>query len=297
MSLSFAAAFLMLVGKITAYMLTESSAIFSDATESVVHLFGVTLASFSLWYSRQPADRDHHYGHGKIAYLSAAGEAVIILIASVSIIYVAIDDFIHGSQIKQIDLGISIIVVLTIINFLLGNYLIKVGKKHHSVILIADGKHILTDMWTSLSVIVGITLVRLTGITWIDPVVAILVGFHIAWTAGSMLKQSYEGIMEKVDLDNDSTINDYLKEAVQKKVITSYHELRHRRVNDQIWIELHLLFPQEITLLEAHRRASEVEMGLIRCFPDNQVNVSTHLEPDSHEDSHPEGHPEFNVPA
>lgn len=294
MSLSVAAALIMLVGKISAYLITQSAAIFSDAMESIVHLFAISVATFSLWYSKRPPDHDHQYGHGKIAYFSAAAEALLILGAALGIIYMAIDSLVNGVTLNDLDIGLIILTVLTLINFLLGTFLVWTGKKQNAFILIANGKHVLTDMWTSLGVIVGITIVWLTNITWLDPVVAILVACNIIWTAFSLLKTSFQGLMEKVDENTHSIIHTVLKDATTKKQILAFHQLRHRRINDSLWIDVHLLFEKDATIEEVHEKASKIEMEVIECFPKDHVHVTTHLEPENHMIAHPKGHPEYH---
>ncbi|MFT4551554.1 MAG: cation diffusion facilitator family transporter [Chlamydiales bacterium] len=291
--LSLATSFIMLIGKIGAFKITRSTAIFADAAESVVHLFAISIATYSLWYSRQPADEDHQYGHGKIAYFSAAGEAAVILITSLSIIYLTIASHFDGAELKQLDTGISIIALLSIINFSLGKYLIYTGEKYNSLILIANGKHVLTDVWTSLGVVTGVGIVWLTGLTWIDPLIAIGVALCITWTAFSLLKNSFDGLMEKVDEETSKKISSILDEAVQSGTILSFHQLRHRKVNERLWIEAHLLFKEDMTVKEAHAKACKIEIAITKAFPQNKLYITTHMEPEHHEESHPKDHPEI----
>lgn len=294
MKLSFLISFLMLLGKFSAYLLTNSTAIFSDAAESILHLGSTSIAGFSLWYSKRPADLNHQYGHGKIAYFSVAAEAAIILLAAISILYMAIDSLIHFKELNRLDMGLLILSALTAINFFLGKFLIKTGETHHSLVLVANGKHAITDMWTSLGVIIGVFVVYLTNLIWLDPIFAVLVGINIIWTAGGLLKESFEGLMEKVEEETHNTIESYLKEAVEYKEIASFHQLRHRKVNERLWIEIHLTFQEDLSIKEAHRRASNIEVRLMKAFPQNKLYITSHLEPAAHEESHPKDHPELH---
>jgi len=175
MTSSLVVAVFMLVGKCTAYSITGSAAILSDAAESVIHIIATSLAGFSLWYSMRPADANHPYGHGKIAYFSAGFEGALILVASFAVIGVGIDGLIRGVELRRLDVGLGITAALALVNLGLGFFLVRTGKKTNQLILIANGKHVLTDMWTSAGVVLGVGLVYLTGITWLDPLMAVIV--------------------------------------------------------------------------------------------------------------------------
>lgn len=290
-TISVGVALLMLVGKSAAFLLTDSAAIFSDAVESVVHLLATVFVGFSLWYSFQPADTGHPYGHGKIAYFSAGFEGVLILIAAVTIVFTAVEDLIHGSDLSQLDLGLGIIGGLAVVNLVLGLYLIRTGKRHNNLVLVSNGEHVLTDMWTSVGVVAGIALVRFTGMSWLDPVVAIGVALNIMWTGGRLVRQSISGLMERADETYTTAILELLEQACQEGVISNFHQVRHRRVHDQLWIEYHLLFPEDLSITQAHDRSHLVEDRIASRFSDH-VFVTAHLEPDHHDSAHPEGHAE-----
>jgi cation diffusion facilitator family transporter len=296
MGASLGVAVLMLVGKFIAYWLTGSTAILSDALESVIHIVATGIAAYSLWFTTQPADRDHPYGHGKFAYFSAGFEGALILIASLSIIYLAVQALIHGPELKHLDWGLGITFGLGLVNLALGWFLIRTGKRTNTLVLEANGHHVLTDMWTSLGVVVGVLLVVVTKIQWLDPVVAILAGLNILRSGGALLATAFQGLMEKADTQDSVVLIAGLDGAVAEGLIGGYHQLRHRRVNDQVYVDLHLLLPGRLALEEAHRRASEVERRLGDCFPKDRVWVTSHLEPEEHERVHPGGHSEFPDP-
>lgn len=271
--------FVMLLGKWIAYLITDSTAIFSDAAESVIHIFAIGIASFSLWYSEQPEDEDHPYGHSKIVYFSAAGEGILIFLAAVSIIFVAIQALVTGSVPNDLDIGIIILAFLSLINLLLGTYLVWTGKKTNSLVLIANGKHILADMWTSLGVVIGVSVVYYTGFEWLDPVIAMMVGMNIIVTSAKLLKTSFSGLMDQVDPSSQQKIIGSLEESIQKGWIEGFHQLRHRYVNDRLWIEIHLTFPETMPILEVHEKTCKVEIAIEELFPKNQVWITTHMEP------------------
>src|SRR5438093_5543588 len=195
--ISFSVGILMFFGKLGAYLLTNSAAILSDAIESIVHIIAVSFVFYSLIVSLRPASKVYPYGYGKIEYFSAGFEGALIIIAALSIIYYAMRDIVYGSVIGRLDTGAVIIGAASIVNIFLGIYLVRTGKKTNSLILAADGKHILTDSYTSVGVIIGVLMVMFTGIEIIDPVVAIAVALNILFTGGKLIKQSIGGLMNK----------------------------------------------------------------------------------------------------
>jgi cation diffusion facilitator family transporter len=289
MGTSLGVSFLMLVGKLTAFYVTGSSAIFSDAAESVIHLVATAFVAFSLWYAVQPPDERHPYGHGKIAYFSAGFEGL-------TIIYSAVEALLRGPELSQLGVGLLLVAGLALVNLLLGLFLIHTGRRYNSLVLVSNGQHVLTDMWTSLGVVVGVALVWLTDLVWLDPVVAILMALNILWTAFKLLRQSVAGLMEKVDEQDTHRLLAELDRAEARGLISGYHQLRHRRVNDQLWVEYHLLFPEHISITDAHARSHEVEAAIGALFDGVHVFVTAHLEPESHEAAHPAGHAEPDDP-
>ncbi|QXD16122.1 cation diffusion facilitator family transporter [Rhodocaloribacter litoris] len=292
MAASLAVSFLMLAGKMTAYFITGSAAILSDAVESVIHLFATGFAAFSLWYAVRPPDAGHPYGHGKIAYFSSGFEGGLILIAAVTILYSAVRALIEGPALRQLDVGLWILAGLTLVNLGLGLALVYVGRRHRSLVLEANGRHVLTDMWTSLGVLAGVGLVALTGRTWLDPLVAVAVAVNILWTGVRLVRQAVSGLMEAADAGDTQKILSVLDRAVADGLISGYHQVRHRRVNDQRWIEYHLLFPETLSITEAHDRSHVVEAAIAREFEGAEVFVTAHLEPEAHAAAHPEDHTE-----
>ncbi len=290
MMLSLVVSGVMLVGKGSAAYLTGSTAIFSDAAESVVHLFATGFAGFSLWYAATPPDTSHPYGHGKAAYFASGVEGGLILIAAIGILWTATIDLLYGTSVQRLGLGLYMIGGLTVVNGALGAYLVWIGKRTQSLILVSNGQHVLTDMWTSLGVLVGVGLVWLTGIQWLDPVVAILVAGNILWTARTLLRRSLFGLMDQADQKSSSQILDVLRTARSNELISDFHQVRHRRTGDQVWVEYHLMFPGGMTIDEAHARSHDVEEDIDALFPDDDVHVTAHLEPRHHDAAHPAHH-------
>lgn len=295
MAASLAVAVIMLVGKLGAYALTGSAAILSDALESVIHIVATGLAAFSLWFSTQPADEGHPYGHGKFAYFSAAFEGGLILMAAVGIIFWAVVALLHGEAPHALGTGLVVLGALALINLALGGFLIYTGQRTRSLVLVANGRHVLTDVWTTAGVLVGVGLVYVTGLTWLDPVVAILAGLNILWTGFSLLRQCFEGLMEKADPADTRGLLTTLQGAVSEGLLAGFHQLRHRRIGRELWVEVHLLFAGSEALTDAHERACVVESHLKSAFPGDDVVITSHLEPaeDGHNAAHPDGHAEL----
>lgn len=292
MAASLGVSFLMLVGKVGAAVLTGSTAILSDAAESVIHLFATGFAGFSLWYAATPPDPDHPYGHGKISYFASAVEGTLILIAACIIGWAAVRDLLVGTTLQQIDVGLYLLGGLTVVNLALGQYLVRVGRRTNSLVLISNGQHVMTDMWTSFGVIAGVGLVGLTGIQWLDPAVALLVAANILWTAKDLLRRSVYGLLDEADRDATQALLDELDATKADGVIAEFHQVRHRRAGDQVWVEYHLMFPGDMSIREAHARSHDVEDRVDALFPDDTVHVTAHLEPRRHDEAHPEGHRE-----
>ncbi len=289
MRLSLLAGVLMLAGKITAFALTGSSAIFSDAAESVVHVIAVAFAAFSLWLSTQPAAPRFQYGYERITFFSAGFEGAMIVLAAISIILTAIGTWRRGLTLEHLGPGTILIVAAGALNAGLGWYLLRVGRRTQSVILQADGKHVLTDSWTSFGVVAGLLLVMLTGWKPLDPLVALAVAANILWSGGGMVWQSLKGLLDYSDPEVGHRIRTSL-DTVCKEQEIEYHGVRFRTTGYRQIIEVHLLFPHAMELGEAHRRATMVEDRVAREL-ETPAEVITHLESmDDHNAIHPIEH-------
>jgi cation diffusion facilitator family transporter len=279
----------MLVIKWYAYYLTGSTAILSDAAESVIHVIGVGFAVFSIWYSFQPADEGHTYGHHKISYFSAGFEGALIILAAIFIIYISVKRLIFGIEISNLDKGTYFTFAASIINLILGLYLVWKGKKSNSIILIANGKHVLTDSWTSFGVVGGLLLTWLTGWLPFDPIVAIIAALNILWSGGKLVRQSIGGLMDEGNKETADAIKKILDQETINKGL-EYHQLRYRESGNVLWLEFHLLFPKGTLLEDAHNIATELEITIKKSLNANS-NIITHLEPlESHDEIHTELH-------
>jgi len=287
MRLSLAVGVLMLGGKWYAYGITNSAAILSDAAESVVHIAAVAFAVYSLWLSRQPADPSHPYGHDRVSFFSAGVEGGLIVIAALFIGYEAIARWITGLELHNLGTGALWVAGAALVNLALGLFLVWQGRRHRSLILIANGKHVLTDSWTSFGVIVGVILVLVTGWKPFDPILAILVAVNILWSGGKLMRRSIGGLMDESDPELHSRLVEVLDAETSGRGL-EYHELRHRETGVGLWVDLHLLFPAATSIETAHEQATAIEAAIQRAFP-GPTKVTTHLEPiDRHAEAHRE---------
>jgi len=279
---------LMLAGKWYAYLITDSAAILSDAAESVVHIIAVAFAAFSMWLSFQPADKSHPYGHDKITYFSAGSEGFLIVLAAAFIIYEAFRKLLGEITLENLDTGTYIVFGASVVNLALGAYLVWQGRRGKSLILIANGKHVLTDSWTSFGVVVGLLLTLWTGWLQFDPLIAIAVALNILWSGGKLIRQSVGGLMDESNAQLEQSIRTVLDAETSRRKL-EYHELRYRETGNTVWVEYHLLFPAKTTLESAHRCATEIEAALTGSLPGG-VHVTSHLEPvHQHDEIHTEG--------
>jgi len=262
----------MFFAKMGAFLLTGSAAIFSDAAESVVHVLATSMALFSIVLSSKPADKSHLYGHGNIEFFSAGIEGLLIIAAAVFIIFTAIMDIIKGTNLKQLDIGVIVISFAGVVNLLLGTYLVRRGKKTNSLTLIADGKHVLTDSYTSIGVIVGISLVIITKFQLLDPIFAIAIALNILITGYKLMRQSIGGLMAETDKEVLKKIVDTIL-SEKKDYWIDIHQLRFWQSGDKIFIDFHLILPYFFTIKESHSEEDEIQNLLEKEFPNSQIKI------------------------
>lgn len=267
--------------KFIAYFLTGSSAIFSDALESIVNVLASIFALYSIVTAHQPADQEHPYGHGKVEFLAAGFEGGMIVLAAVIITVQAIYELIHGPSIERTDLGLLLLAVAMIVNGAAGFYLVGSGKRHGSITLESDGKHLLADAVTSLGVIVALAIVRFTGRTIIDPIAALLVAVYITRMGTALLRRSAAGLMDEQDLADDQMIRGILDAHIglgaKAPIVCSYHKLRHRHSGRYHWVDFHLVVPPGWTIDQGHQVASKIEYEIEQAL--GEGNATAHVEP------------------
>ena len=266
----------LMAAKFYVYHLTRSSAVFSDALESIINVVAAAFALASIILASRPPDKSHPYGHGKVEYFSAGFEGALIILAAIGIFKTGLEHILHPRPMPNLELGLLILLATSLVNLALGIGLVRVGKSTHSLTLVADGKHVLTDVYTSAGVLVGLFLVDLTGFYWLDGTVACLVGFNILFTGVTLVKKSFAGLMDAAEPGLLEEIAGLL-EKHRKEDWVGIHELRAYRSGSFIHVDLHLILPRTFTLEEAHREAEEVE-AIIEGAYDGRARVLVHLD-------------------
>lgn len=275
----------MLVMKVSAWLVTGSAAILGDAAESIVHVAAVSFAAYSLRLAFKPADESHPYGHAKISFFSAGFEGGLIIVAALIIIAEAVASWIGGLELRRIGLGTALIAAAGAVNGGLGYYLVRLGRARRSIILEANGRHVLTDSWTSLGVIVGLTLTLVTGWLPFDPICAIAVALNILFSGVKLIREAFGGLMDRADPETTEVLHQILRRETEPAGL-SYHGLRHRNVGDAQWVEVHLLFPGDVSVERAHQIATGIELAVQQGL-EGGAYVTTHLEArEDHADLH-----------
>ncbi len=274
--LSLSAAFLTVVLKLVAWHITGSVGLLSDAAESVVNVVASLAALYALWYAAQPADSAHPYGHEKIEFFSSGVEGTLIFGAAIGIFLTAFHHLARPDLPSNISWGVAISVLSALINFGVARVLLRVGKHENSIVLEADGHHLMSDVWTSLGVALGLVLAFWTHWTWIDPALAMLVAVNIVRIAFSLLRRSVDGLMDRA-LEEDEVRQ--IRAAIENSLepAMKYHALRTRRAGSRRFADYHLLVPGDCTVSAAH----DVEVRIGRAVESavSGVEVSAHIEP------------------
>ncbi len=262
----------MFAAKMGAFLMTGSAAIFSDAAESVVHVLATSMALYSILLSSKPADDSHLYGHGNVEYFSAGIEGFLIVVAALFIIYTATLDLIKGSNLKELNTGIIIISIAGGVNLILGIYLIRTGKRTNSLTLVADGKHVLTDSYTSIGVLVGISLVMFTGFQILDPIFAIAVAVNILFTGYKLVRKSIGGLMNETD---PKLLQQIVRQLIsmRENYWIDIHWLRFWESGGNIFIDFHLILPYYFSIKDSHLEEEKIENALIKVVPNSQIKI------------------------
>lgn len=274
--LSIAAAIITIVLKMAAWRITGSVGLFSDAAESLVNLVAAVVALIVLIVAARPADKDHQFGHSKAEYFSAVMEGAMIFVAAGVIIVSAARRLFHPQPLEDVGIALLISVVATLVNGGVSLILLRGAKKHRSVTLKADGKHLMTDVYTTVGVLAAVGVVALTHWYWMDPVIAIAVGINILWTGWKVMRESLDGLM-------DGAMSEEHQAALEKVLDTyrrpdvDFHALRNRASGSSNFIEIDVLVPGDWTVKQGHDLVHDIEEQLMLVIPD--LHVQTHVEP------------------
>jgi cation diffusion facilitator family transporter len=274
--LSIAAALGTMALKSVAYLLTGSVGLLSDALESIVNLVAAIFALYAIKLTESPADEDHAYGHDKAEYFSSGLEGLLIFGAAASIAVSAILRLMSPRPLEALGYGIAVSAVASLINFGVARVLFSAGRKARSITLQADAHHLMTDVWTSIGVVVGVGLVKLSGWLWLDPVVALAMAAQIARTGGSLVYESGMGLLDRSAPESErkeieAVLSRYMKDGV------TWHALRTRIAGSRRFVTVHVLVPGDWTVSRGHDLLEQIERDIRHLAP--KTNVLTHLEP------------------
>ncbi|RPA62190.1 cation transporter [Gordonia oryzae] len=274
--LSIVTAIVVIVMKLLAWRISGSVGLLSDALESLVNLAAAIAAFLALRVVARPADAEHNFGHSKAEYFSAVFEGVLIVAASVAIVVAAAERLAHPAELESVGLGLAISVAATIVNAIVAVLLLRAGKRHRSMTLEADGKHLLTDVWTTVGVVVGVFLVLLTGWQPLDSIVAILVAINIVVVGGRLIWRSGDGLLDAAlpaaDLVKISGVLDRFRSGE-----VDFHDVRTREAGHERFVQLHMLVPGDWTIDHGHDLAEAVEDELHSTL--DHLRVTIHMEP------------------
>ncbi len=291
--LSIWAAVVTIALKALAYFLTGSVGLLSDAAESLVNLVAAIIALVALKVAVRPADESHHYGHGKAEYFSAGVEGLMIFAAAGVILVSAVQRFLHPVELESLGLGVAVSAVATVVNGLVGLRLIRAGRRHRSAALSADGKHLMTDVWTSVGVLVGVLAVLVSNWQWLDPLVAAVVGVNILVTGGRLVAQAVRALLDQSIGEQDLAVIVEVLDGFRSNEV-GFHGLQTRQSGRQRFISIHVLVPGNWSVRRGHDLVEQVEAKVCEALPDS--TVLTHLEPSedprAYADYAYEGHPD-----
>jgi cation diffusion facilitator family transporter len=274
--LSIVASIVVIVMKVVAWRVSGSVGLLSDAAESTVNVVAAIGAFVALRVASRPADADHNFGHTKAEYFSAVFEGVMIVVASAFIIVAAVDRLLNPSGLESVGLGLAISVAATVINAVVGLVLIRAGRAHRSLTLEADGKHLMTDVWTTAGVVIGVLLVALTGWLPLDPLIAIAVALNILFVGGRLVWQSGAGLMDTALPDDDRAALDAVLDRWRADDV-DFHDVRTREAGHERFLQLHMLVPGEWSVQRGHDLVERVERDLVETL--DHLHVTIHLEP------------------
>jgi len=262
--------------KLYAWYQTNSVAILTDALESTINVIAGLIGLYSLYLSSLPKDHNHPYGHGKVEFISASIEGALITIAGVVIIYEAIGELQNPKTIEKLDLGLILVSLTAVINYVLGFYAIKKGKKNNSLALIASGKHLQTDTYSTIGIIIGLIILYFTEISWIDSVTALIFAGFIIYTGYKIVRESISGIMDETDELLLKEVVDYLSEERRENWI-DLHNLRIIKYGSTLHFDCHMTVPWYFNIEEGHKEVDALEDAVKNHFGD-RIELFVHLD-------------------
>ncbi|PKP29910.1 MAG: cation diffusion facilitator family transporter [Bacteroidetes bacterium HGW-Bacteroidetes-17] len=267
---------ILFIGKIVAYFLTNSVGILTDALESTVNVLTGFISLYSISVALKPSDADHPFGHGKIESISASIEGFLILLAGLIIIFEAVKRLFSPVEIQQLDTGIIIIAIAGLINYIVGYFSIKTGKKHHSIALVAGGKHLQSDTYSTIGLVIGLILLMITKMAWLDSVIAMIFGFIIIFTGYKILKETTSNLMDKADFEILTKVTEILWNNKSDKWI-DIHNLKLVKYGDAHHIDCDLTLPWYMNIADAHKESDRMTSVISEFYPEN-IDLTIHTD-------------------
>lgn len=268
---------ILVVAKFGVFFLTRSAAALSDALESIVNIVAAGVALYSLSLSNKPADREHPYGHGKAEFMAIAVEGGLVLFAGLAIIFESVRRLLSPPTLHRLDFGVVANVAIAGASAALALYVLRAARRLNNDVLLADGKHLLSDVLTTSGVIVGLILVRITGMVWIDAALALVLAVVILVTGWRLLGRSVDGLMDKTDPADFALVDGILADEQSAGHIRGRHKVRVRRNGPFRWVDMHIQVPPQMTVAESHALASRIEHRIEEAL--GRANATAHVEP------------------
>jgi cation diffusion facilitator family transporter len=277
MKLTVIVGFILMTIKFFAWYITKSNAVLTDALESIINVVAGSFALYSLYYAAKPSDEDHPYGHGKIEFFSAGIEGTLIFIAGIGMVAKAIYGFYFPTNIEKINVGLALSCFTAIINYLLGKKLLQIGKESNNTILIADGKHLISDTISTIGLIAGLIVILVTGKFWLDNIITILLGSWIVYTGFKLVRESVGNLLDEADMKIVKDITKILHQNRKENWI-DIHNLRVLKYGSRLHIDAHATFPYYLSLEDTHEEVIAIE-NLIKLNTGNEVELFIHADP------------------
>ncbi len=268
---------LLFIIKFIAYFLTQSSSILSDALESTVNIITGIFALYSIYYSSKPKDIDHPYGHGKIEFFSSGFEGTMILLAGLSMIFNGAALFFKQTALTRIDVGLILTIIAGFLNFIAGSVLINKGKQFNSTTLTAEGKHLLSDTYSSIAIVAGLLVIYFTGLFWIDYVISIFMGLFIAYSGFKLVKHAIDNLLDKADIDELNKLILTIEKNKKNEWI-DMHNLRVLKYGDHLHVDAHVTLPYFLSFEQAHEEIDSISK-LIKQELGEKIELFIHADP------------------
>lgn len=279
---SIGASILTIIIKWSAYEITGSVGFLSDAMESFINLAAGIIALIMLTIAALPPDKEHPFGHDKAEYFSSLIEGILIVLAAIGIVYAAVNRIYHPRPLEELNIGMALSILATLINFATSRILMHYGRKHNSITLEADAQHLMTDVWTTIGILAGILLVKLTNWQLLDPLMAIVVAISIVYTGAKLIIRSTDGLMDSKLSEKELVVIRKILDRYKGQGV-DYHALYTRQSSSKSFITFHLLIPGDLTIYQSHEFSKKIEKEITAELPHSSVFI--HLEPINDPDS------------